>query len=113
LDSLTLGGYYRKVEADFFNPSMTGNETGTEKFGGRLDYRGLVDTLFFAESFVAKDALGSTLFGNQAGLLRKIFRWEGEGGFKRVEQDRGGLNGTSDLLHAGLKGALTPRLDAT
>jgi outer membrane protein OmpA-like peptidoglycan-associated protein len=92
---------------------MTGNETGTEKFGGRLDYRGLSDTLLFAESFVQKDLLsGSTLFGNQAGMLRKFSLWEGEGGFKRVEQDKGGVNGSSDLVYAGLKGALTTRLDA-
>jgi len=114
LDALKLGGYYRKVEADFFNPSMTGSETGTEKFGGRLDYRGLSDTLLFAESFVQKDSLqGSTLFGNQAGILRKFSLWEGEGGFKRVEQDKGGINGSSELLYAGLKGPLAPRLEAT
>ena len=114
LPGLELGGYYRKVEADFRNPSMTGNETGTEKYGGRLDYRGLPDTLLFAESFVQRDTLGGgTLFGNQAGVLRKFSLWEGEGGFKRVEQDKGGVNGTSDLLYAGIKGALTARLDAT
>jgi uncharacterized repeat protein (TIGR01451 family) len=113
-DALELGGYYRKVEADFLNPSMTGNEIGTEKFGGRLDYRGLTDTLLFAESFVQKDALlGSTLFGNQAGILRKFTLWEGEGGFKRVEQDKGGIEGSSELLYAGLKAPLTARLDAT
>jgi len=114
LDALKLGGYYRKVGADFFNPSMTGAETGTEKFGGRLDYRGVADTLLFAESFVQKETLqGSTLSGNGAGVLRKFSLWEGEGGFKRVEQDKGGVNGSSDLLYAGLKGALTPRLEAT
>jgi outer membrane protein OmpA-like peptidoglycan-associated protein len=113
LDSLSLDGYYRKVDADFFNPSMTGAETGTEKFAGRLDYRGLADTLLFAESFVQKSPLGGTLFGNQAGVLRKFSLWEAEGGYKRVEQDRAGVDGTSDLLYAGLKGALTSRLDAT
>ena len=114
LDSLELAGYYRRVGADFFNPSMTGSETGTEKYGGRLDYRGLPDTLLYAESFVQKDTiLGSTLFGNQAGVLRKFSLFEGEGGFKRVEQDKGGVNGSSDLLYAGVKGALTPRLEAT
>ena len=113
LDSLTLGGYYRRVEADFSNPSMTGNETGTEKYGGRLDYRGLPDTLLFTESCVEKDALGTRLFGNQAGVLRKFSLWEGEGGFKRVEKELAGVEGTSDLLYAGLKGPLSARLDAT
>ena len=114
LENLELGGYYRKVDVDFLNPSMTGNEIGTEKYGGRLDYLGLSDTRLFAESFVQKDALlGCTLLGNQAGVLRKFSLWEGEGGFKRVEQDQGGVNGHSDLLYAGLKGPLTARLDAS
>ncbi|HEY5514141.1 MAG TPA: OmpA family protein [Geomonas sp.] len=114
LDSLNLGAYYRKVDADFFNSSMTGTETGTEKYGGRLDYRGLPDTLLSAESFVQKDALqGGTLFGNQAGFVRKFSLLEGEGGFKRVAQEKGGAEGHSDLLYAGVKGALSTRLDAT
>ena len=114
LDTLSLGAYYRKVEADFVNSSMTGAETGTEKYGGRLDYRGLAKTLLFAESFVQKDAVqGSTLFGNQAGFTRKFSLLEGEGGFKRVTEEMGGAEGHSDILYAGVKGALTARLDAT
>jgi len=62
LETLELGGYFRKVDLDFVNSSMTGNETGTEKYGGRLDYLGLSDTRLFAESFVQKEALlGRTL----------------------------------------------------
>lgn len=114
LDTLEVGGYYRKVEADFFNPSMTGNETGTEKYGGRLDYRGINDTLLFAESFVQKETLqGNRLFGNQAGVVKKFSLWEGEGGFKRVEQEQGVLEDASNLFYAGIKGPLTPRLEAT
>jgi uncharacterized repeat protein (TIGR01451 family) len=113
-DSLNVGAYYRKVEADFFNQSMTGNEYGTQKYGGRLDYRGLWDTLLFGESFVQKDELnGVRQFGNQAGFVRKFSLFEGEGGFKRIEQEGGGSNGHSDLLYAGIKGAFTPKLDAT
>jgi len=112
LESVTLGGYYRKVDAAFFNPSMTGSESGTEKYGGRLDYRGVADTLLFAESFVQKDPLNATQFGNQAGFLRKFSLWEGEGGFKRVQQDSAGVSGSSDLLYAGVKGPLSARLDA-
>ena len=113
-ESLGLGAYYRKVDADFFNSSMTGNETGTEKYGGRLDYRGLSDTLIFAESFVQKDELSaSRQFGNQAGFLRKFSIFQGEGGFKRVEEEKPGVSGHSDLVYAGLKGALSKRLEAT
>ena len=114
LESVGLAAYYRKVDADFFNSSMTGNETGTEKYGARIDYRGLPDTLLFAESFVQKDEIrGSRQFGNQAGIVRKFSLLEGEGGFKRVQEERDGVDGHSDLIYAGVRGALTPRLDAT
>jgi uncharacterized repeat protein (TIGR01451 family) len=114
VDALELSGYYRKVEADFFNPSMTGNESGTEKYGGRADFRGMKDLLVFGESFVQRSELSATrLFGNQVGVLRKFSLWEGETGFKRVEQEAGGVRDSSDLLYAGLKAQLTPRLDAT
>jgi uncharacterized repeat protein (TIGR01451 family) len=113
-DSLNLGAYYRKVESDFSNESMTGNEFGTEKYGGRLDYRGLWDTLFFGESFVQKNELtGLKQFGNQAGFVRKFSLYEGEGGFKRIEEEKSGSDGHSDLLYAGIKGPVTPKLDAS
>ena len=113
-ESLGLGAYYRKVEDEFFNSSMTGNETGTEKYGARLEYRGIAETYLFAESFVQKDEVrDSRLFGNQAGVVRKFSLLEGEGGFKRVEQESAGVDGHSDLLYAGVRGALTSRLDAT
>jgi uncharacterized repeat protein (TIGR01451 family) len=116
LDGLTFGGYYRKVDADFLNRSMTGlaTETGTEKYSGRLDYRGLSDTLIFAESFVQKDQVnGIKQYGNQAGFLRRFSLFEGEGGFKSIEQEQNGVEGRSNILYAGIKGTLTPRLAAT
>jgi uncharacterized repeat protein (TIGR01451 family) len=114
LDSLNLGGYYRTVDADFFNSSMTGNETGTRKYGAGLDYRGLPGTLLFAESFLQRNEIAaSRQFGNQAGFIRKFSLFETDGGFKRVEETKNGIEGHSDLLYAGIKGALTRRLDAT
>jgi uncharacterized repeat protein (TIGR01451 family) len=120
VDSLNVGGYYRKVRRDFYNPSMTGNqEYGTEKYGGRLDYRGLSDTLIFGESFVQKDEiLDSKQFGNQAGVLRKFSLlngrpFEGEAGFKRIEEERPGEDDHSDIIYAGVRGAVTPKLDLT
>jgi uncharacterized repeat protein (TIGR01451 family) len=120
IDSLNVGGYYRKVRRDFYNPSMTGNqEYGTEKYGGRLDYRGLSDTLIFGESFVQKDEILDTRqFGNQAGVVRKLslfsgHPFEGEAGFKRIEEERPREDDHSDILYAGVRGALTPKLDLT
>lgn len=113
-DSLLVGGYYRKVDASFFNSSMTGHEAGTNKYGGRLDYRGLSETLLFAESFVQKDEVNRTRqFGSQAGFLRTFSLWETEGGFKSVEEEKNGGEGRSNLLYAGIKGAISSRLDGT
>ncbi|GFO58234.1 hypothetical protein GMST_05590 [Geomonas silvestris] len=113
-EALEASGYYRKVEGDFYNPSMTGTELGTEKYGGRLDYRGLTVTRLFAESFVQKETLvGRRIFGNQAGVLRRFSLFEGEAGFKRIDQEGAGVEDTSNLLYAGIQAPLTPRLDLT
>lgn len=113
-DRLDLGGYYRRVEADFFNPSMTGQETGTTKYGGKGDYRLFDGTLLSAESFVEKSEIqGTTLFGNRVGAVQKFSLWEAEGGYLRVEEERAGTSGHSDLIYLGGKGALTKRLEAT
>ncbi|UPU34522.1 OmpA family protein [Geomonas paludis] len=114
LDPLSLGLYYRKVDADFFNPSMSGNETGTEKYGGRLDYRAPLSTLVFAESFVQRDEIARRrLVGNQLGVARKFTLLDAEVGVKLLSEEKEGKNGDSDLLYGGVKGSLTPRLDAT
>ncbi|MBU5612715.1 DUF11 domain-containing protein [Geomonas sp. Red51] len=114
IEPLSLGLYYRKVDADFFNPSMSGNETGTEKFGGRLDYRAPGDTRLFAESFVQRDEIaGRRLVGNQVGATRRFTLLDAEAGVKLVSQEKDGKNGDSDLVYGGVKGSLTPRLDAT
>jgi len=63
---------------------------------------------------VQKDEIkGSPLFGNQAGFLKKFSLLEGEGGYRRVTREQGGAEGHSDLLYAGVKGALTSRLEAS
>ncbi|WP_236021469.1 OmpA family protein [Geomesophilobacter sediminis] len=109
-----LGGYYRKVDADFYNPSMTGSELGTTKYGGKADYRLPSKTLLTAESFVEKSEItGIRLFGNQAGFAHKFSLWDTEAGYKRIEEEAGGRNGVSDIVYAGVKGPLTAKLDAT
>ncbi|GFO67030.1 hypothetical protein GMLC_06090 [Geomonas limicola] len=113
-EALEATGYYRKVDSDFYNPSMTGTELGTEKYGGRLDYRGLTATQLFAESFVQKQVLpGRRIFGNQAGVLHKFSLFEGEAGFKRIDQEGTGVDDTSNLLYAGVHAPLASRLDLT
>ena len=113
-DSVGLKLYYRKVDADFFNSSMTGSETGTEKYGGRLDYRAPARTLIFAEGFVQKEEFSDRkLTGSQAGVLGKFSLLEAEGGLKWVQEEKEGVTGDSELIYAGVKGALTERLDAT
>ncbi|WP_224982763.1 OmpA family protein [Geomonas agri] len=114
LDPIALGLYYRKVDADFFNPSMSGNETGTEKYGGRLDYRAPFSTLLFAESFVQRDEIARRrLVGNQLAATRKFSLLDAEAGVKLMSEEKEGKSGDADLVYGGVKGSLTPRLDAT
>ena len=113
-DPLGLALYYRKVEADFFNSSMTASEIGTEKYGGRLDSRPPADTLVFAESFVQRyELLGRRLTGNQAGVTKKFSLLQAEGGVKLLEEDTAGETGDAELLYAGVSAPLGRRLDAT
>ena len=114
LDPLGLALYYRKVEADFFNSSMTGSEIGTEKYGGRVDYRAPADTLLSAESFVQSYQLsGRRLAGNQAGVTKKFSLLQAEGGVKLLQEEEGGETAHADLAYAGVTAPLGRKLDAT
>ncbi|MBJ6751299.1 DUF11 domain-containing protein [Geomonas sp. Red421] len=114
VDPVSLGLYYRKVDADFFNPSMSGDETGTEKYGGRLDYRAPFTTLVVAESFVQRDEIARRrLVGNQLGVARKFTLLDAEAGVKLMSEEKEGKSGDADLVYGGVKGSITPRLDAT
>ncbi|QWV95660.1 OmpA family protein [Geomonas oryzisoli] len=114
VDPLTLALYYRKVESDFFNPSMSGNEIGTEKFGGRLDYRAPAEMLVFAESFVQRNLIADRrLFGNQLGVARKYSLLQADAGVKLVREEKEGKEGAADLVYGGIKGSVTAKLDAT
>ncbi|QXE88057.1 OmpA family protein [Geomonas nitrogeniifigens] len=113
-EPVSLGLYYRKVDADFFNPSMSGSETGTEKYGGRLDYRAPGNTLVFAESFVQRDETARRrLVGKELGVTRKFSLLDADAGVKLLREEKEGRSGESDLVYGGVKGSLTPRLDAT
>ncbi|QXM11729.1 DUF11 domain-containing protein [Geomonas subterranea] len=111
---LSLAAYYRRVDADFFNPSMSGNETGTEKFGGRLDYRDGGSTRIFAESFVQREeSVGRRLLGNQLGMTRRFSLLDADAGVKLLREEKEGKSGDAGLVYGAVKGSLTPRLDAT
>ena len=111
---LLLNLYYRKVESDFFNTSMTGTELGTEKYGGRADYRVGADALVFAESFLHRYELGGRkLFANHAGAVKKFSLLQLEGGVKVVREESGGKSEESDLVYAGVIAPITKKLNAT
>jgi len=112
VDEVELSAYYRKVEENFFNSSMTGNETGIEKYGGLANWR-VAGSLVKGESFVEKDVLGKSLFGNELSVRRRIGTFDAEGGVKRVEEELDGVKGHSDLLFAGFHTQLTPQVDFT
>ncbi|UFS68561.1 DUF11 domain-containing protein [Geomonas sp. RF6] len=111
-DALELGAYYRKVDDSFFNSSMTGSEIGTEKYGGLANWQVGASRLK-GESFVQKDPFGTSLFGNEISVQRRFGSFDTEGGFKRIEEEKEGVKGHSDILFAGFHTALTPSLDAT
>ena len=114
-DKLRTKMYYRSVGEDFQNPSMSGGETGTDKYGAELDYYLTNRTHILAESFVQNNKIsGTELRSNSLGLSREFNRFSAEGGYKYLGEDRTDNNAKeSQLVFAGIKGNITDKLDAS
>lgn len=107
-----LGAYYRKVGEGFRNPSMSGGEGGTEKYGAKASYRFSDTTEILAESFVEKgEAQERTLLSHSFGVRRRISFLNVEAGFRSLsEESKDQPDKTSQMIFAGVGGNITPRL---
>jgi len=114
-DKLRTKMYFRSVGEDFHNPSMSGSETGTEKYGAELDYSLTNRTHLLAESFVQDNKIsGTELWSNSLGTMQEFSRFAVEGGYQYLEEQRTD-NDTkeSQVVFAGIKGNITDKLDAS
>ena len=113
---LKFGAYYRDVDETFLNPSMTGSETGTTKYGANATYRPREETNITAESFVQENrGIQAKQFVNTLGVTQNYSRAKLEGGYSFLKEDRsapGQDDITSQLAYAGVSGNITKKLGA-
>ncbi len=114
---LRYGAYYRDVDAAFSNPSMTGNETGTTKYGAKASYETSRKSSVAVESFVQENHLNGTKLA-QHGISGKsrLGRATLEGGYRFLDGTVAApvpADTTSHLLHAGLSGPIAKNLEGS
>ena len=111
-----FGAYFREVEETFLNPSMTGSEAGTTKYGVKAAYRPWEKTSLAAESFVQENRTNdSKQFVTTLGVAQRFFRATVETGYRYVSEDRsdpGQEDLTSQMAYAGVSGNITKKLGA-
>ncbi len=114
---LRYGAYYRDVDAAFANPSMTGNETGTMKYGAKAAYEISGSSSVGVESFVQENRLnGTKLAQHGIGGKRRFGRATLEGGYRFLDgtaTTSAPADATSHILHAGVSGSIAKNFDAS
>lgn len=108
--------YYRDVGEDFHNPSMTGSEAGTEKYGAGLQYGITESTHIIADSFVQNNrSTGMKLSNSSLGLKQQFKRFTAETGYIHLREasDSYDEDRTSQVVFAGVSGNITDRLAAS
>lgn len=114
-DKLNIETYYRNVGTDFDNASMTGSETGTEKYGGKAGYRATEKTDITAESYVQNDKTDRTALNvNTVGVKHKFGDSSIETGYMLLQETKAGEpDAASQVAYAELGSNLTERLSAS
>ncbi len=117
-DKLNVKAYYRNVGEDFHNPSMSGSEAGTEKYGAAAGYKAAEKTIISAESFVQDNKIEQAkLQKSSLGIKHDLTRFSVESGYAHLREDRSEAGGedikTSQVVFAGVSGSITDRLSAS
>jgi uncharacterized repeat protein (TIGR01451 family) len=115
IEKALVDAYYRRVDKNFDNPSMTGAEVGSEKYGGKLSYPLLDSTRLIAEGFVHSDLIADTTLTNASvGISHRLQRFTLDSGYRFVEgPDDTGQVRTSNMLLGGISGKLSDRLEGS
>jgi uncharacterized repeat protein (TIGR01451 family) len=114
-ERLKIEMLYRNVDTDFLNSSMTGTETGTEKYGARADLKVTETTHVQAESFVHNDKINRTkLKSNTVGVKQKVYKAYVDAGYQHLrEKSQAEGDKESQVLYAGVRGNITDKLGAS
>ncbi len=114
---LRYGAYYRDVDAAFANLSMTGNETGTTKYGVKAAYETSKKSAVGLESFVQENRLtGTKLAQHDIGGTYRFSRATLEGGYRFLDGEvttPAPADATSHILRAGVSGPIAKNLEGS
>jgi uncharacterized repeat protein (TIGR01451 family) len=115
IEKALVDAYYRRVDKNFDNPSMSGSELGSEKYGGKLTYPLLDTTKLMAEGFVHSDLFNDTTLTNATlGVSHRLQKFTLTSGYRYVEgPDDQGTVRTSNMVLAGVSGKLSERLEGS
>lgn len=81
--------YYRDVGRNFENPSAQGGESGTVKYGGKLDYRPTALTGAAVDGYIQEDKTRKAKFTSLTGSVsRKHDRLTLDGGYRFLREER-------------------------
>lgn len=115
-EGLTVDLHYRDVGSEFDNPSMSGSEAGTKKYGVKADYKAGKSTDIIVESFVQNNMISRTkLKSSSVGVVRKIKRSTVETGYRVLREenrDEDVKDKSSQVGYVKVKSTLTDKLSA-
>ena len=113
LDRLLTEIYYRNVRENFDNPSMTGSEAGTEKYGIKAAFKATEKTVINAEGFVKDNKINETkLESSSIGVNHDFGRVSAETGYAYLREEDEDTS-TSQIVYAGASSQITDRLGAS
>lgn len=120
LEKAKIDGYYRRVDTNFQNLSMSGGEAGTEKYGVKIAYSLLEKATLIADGFVQSDLiLGTKLTSSALGVSQKFKNVTLDYGYKYLQgpdsssRFGAGPEVSSHMAFAGISGKLTERVDGS
>jgi len=114
---VTMDLHYRDVGRNFHNPSMTGSEAGSEKYGADVNYRASTNRDVEVKSYVHNNKIDdSKLTSNSIGVTQKINRSVVETGYRHVMEDHKAADSTdkiSQIIYGGVSSNITAKLTAS
>ena len=108
--------YYKNVGEDFDNPSMKGNETGTEKYGMKTNINVTKTTTVSGENFIHDNKISKIkLQNNSVGIKHKFKKFNAETGYAYLNEENENQDETktSQAVYAGVSGQITKKLGAS
>jgi uncharacterized repeat protein (TIGR01451 family) len=114
-DKLLLEAHYRDIGESFLNPSMSGTEGGSRKYGANAEYRLTEKSALGAEYFVQENGVENSRLSTASTSWRKRFKlFSAELGLRLLSEEQGSESKEdSALLIVEVGGNITKKLIAS